>query len=459
MGTDYRIRTNHNNLFRSIPYRPSIAKPNAYYAYAQSATTTIAAFINRHKPQLLAEYEPGLFKDIGFLRKFQRRVRKWSRQEYADSYRDPGKRRFYTRVASDLDCGRKTVSSVVVPHTKMEKMLAEKYKAPRLIQARHPTFNVEYGRYIKPLERATKGDVHFGKGNFDEVGSKVHKLSRRYKYYTECDHTSFDAHVTVEMLKLTHQYYQSCYPNDPTLVRLSARTIRNYCYTRNGESYIITGTRMSGDVDTSFGNSLLNYHILKTALKEAKINGDVVVQGDDSIIFSDAPLGPDFVALLRRFNMESKLAPSTTNIHHVEYCAAKLVYDNAGRPTMSADPQRIYDRYGFCFRPYDDRTYRKYLEAVSHCNWCLTKNTPASRTWRRVRGIQLRQLRLLEADELFFVHEETDGVREFTGIDPTPSMIEAWPGYDWNKPPLEYRKPPPQRRIIINHSSKEIVQF
>lgn len=459
MGPDYLIRSEHNNLFRTISYRPSILRPHDFYVYPQSATTTVAAYINRHRPQLLPEYDAGLFQDLRHLRRFQRRPKRWTRQEYADSYRDPGKRRFYTRVAEDLDSGRKKLSASVKPHTKMEKMSSTKYKAPRLIQARDPTFNVEYGRYIKPLERATKSDIHIGKGNFDEVGRKIHKLSKRYKFYTECDHSTFDAHITVEMLKLTHRFYQSCYPDDPVVCSLSARTIFNRCYTRNGESYTVLGTRMSGDVDTSFGNSLLNYHIIKTALDEAKIDGDVVVQGDDSIIFTNIPLGDVFAAQLRRFNMESKLSPSTTNIHTVEYCASKLVYDNEGRPTMAADPERIADRFGFCFRPYDQRTYSAYLAAVSHCNWCLTKNTPACRIWKRQDAISLKRLRLLEADELFFVHEETDGVRQFRGIDPTPSMIEAWPGYDWNRQVIEYKLPPDQKRTIINHESKELIQY
>lgn len=456
VGDNYRLYSDHNNLHRTTEYRPSIIAPHSFYIYPQCGVTTAAAYINRHRPQTLDEYNPRLFRNTGHLQRFKRHPRRWTREEYADSFRDPGKRRFYSRIASDLDLGRKRVSAGVQPFTKMEKMSTNKYKAPRLIQARNPTFNIEYGRYLKPLERACKDDIHIGKGNFDQIGAKVHKLAKRYKYYTECDHTAFDAHVTVEMLRLTHRFYQSCYPNDRDMVRLASRTIVNHCYTRNGESYHIRGTRMSGDVDTSFGNSLINYYILKDALKQLQIHGDVIVQGDDSIIFSDVPIGQEFVEILRTYNMESKISTSTTRIHTVEYCASKLVYSNSGRPTMAADPGRLRSRYGFCFRPYDEPTYKKYLRAVSHCNWCLTKNTPASRAWTKIENINLRHLRLLEADEIFYLTEESEGIRLCESNIPTPSMIEAYPDYDWDVTEIEYKLPPAQKKYIINHENKEM---
>jgi hypothetical protein len=43
---------------------------------------------------------------------------------------------------------------------------------------------------------------------------------------------------------------------------------------------------MSGDVDTSFGNSLINYYILISLLKELNVVGDAIVNGDDFIIFT-----------------------------------------------------------------------------------------------------------------------------------------------------------------------------
>nr|AZS32321.1 hypothetical protein 2 [Crane fly tombus-like virus 3] len=99
-------------------------------------------------------------------------------------------------------------------------MSTSKYKAPRLIQGRHPTFNLAYGRYIKPLEKSLKIDRHFGKGNYDDIGKKVHYFGKKYKYYTEGDHTTFDSHVTREMLQLCHRFYSRCYKQNRELHKL-----------------------------------------------------------------------------------------------------------------------------------------------------------------------------------------------------------------------------------------------
>jgi hypothetical protein len=48
----------------------------------------------------------------------------------------------------------------------------------------------------------------------------------------------------------------------------------------------ITRQQMPGDVDTSFGNSLIKYYILISLLNELNIVGDAIVNGDDFILFT-----------------------------------------------------------------------------------------------------------------------------------------------------------------------------
>jgi len=109
----------------------------------------------------------------------------------------------------------------------------------------------------------------------------------------ECNHSTFDAHVTIEMLEMTHRFYNSYHRNhNSEIQKYSRMTLINKCQNRNGDRYKIVGTRMSGDVDTSLGNSLINYAILKEAISIFKVKGDVIVNGDDSIIFLNEPIQP-----------------------------------------------------------------------------------------------------------------------------------------------------------------------
>lgn len=154
-----------------------------------------------------------------------------------------------------------------------------------MIQARDTSFNIMYGRFIKPLElrvtKYAKNKKNFGKGNYDEVARRIMQHRNKWKYYTEIDHKTFDAHVTVDMLKLTHRFYIHCYPDHERELRLLAnKTLTNKCRSRNNDKYVVKGTRMSGDVDTAFGNSLLNYGILKEALSMMNMRCDAIVNGD-----------------------------------------------------------------------------------------------------------------------------------------------------------------------------------
>lgn len=263
-------------------------------------------------------------------------------------------------------------------------MGTHKYKAPRMIQARHITFNIEYGRYIKPLEHfITKkhwNKTNFGKGDYDELGSRIHKLARKYKYYTECDHSTFGAHVTKEHLRLTHKFYQSCYRHDATLRKLSAKTLRNNCISRQGDKYKVKGTRMSGDVDTSFGNSLINYAILKQLLVELSLDGDVIVNGDDSIIFSNSPIQISrAIEILRTYNMETEIKSSVTNIHDVEFCRCKVILNDLGKYTMMINPKRLEDIYGMTYRQVN--SYVSYLVETAFCVAAINKANPVGNIW------------------------------------------------------------------------------
>ncbi|APG76415.1 hypothetical protein 2 [Sanxia tombus-like virus 8] len=368
----------------------------------------------------------------------------------------PSKRRFYQQVVDQIRNGRK-ITSGITPFTKLEKMGSNKYKAPRLIQARHPTFNIAYGCYIKPLERANKHKLQFGKGTYDEIGAKIHKLSRKYQYYTEGDHKTFDAHVTRDMLRICHEHYRSCYQQDNQLRRLCSKTLRNKARTREGENYSVVGTRMSGDVDTGYGNSIINYYILKKLLGILRIKGDAIVNGDDFILFTSSKLDSEQCKrILREFNMETEMGESTNNIHHIEFCRCRLIYHPDGHPTMAFDPDRLQKIYGATYLPWTDEQYTGYLQVIHHANFMINQNSPAHRQWRPLLSLEDKLKKYMTHSlERVFAKQSNNRVYKWDYL--TPSYIEAYPNYKIDKPQYPYYKPvAPQKRIVINHNIKEL---
>lgn len=276
-----------------------------------------------------------------------------------------------------------------------------------MIQARDITFNIEYGRFIKPIEDKCGKRVQFAKGTNNEIAKKIRKLAAKYSHYTECDHSSFDAHVTTEMLKLTHTFYQSCHYHNADLRKMSKKTLNNNCRTRDGIKYRIKGTRMSGDVDTSLGNSLINYAILKDAVTRMVGECDIIVNGDDSIIFTNRPLDiRQAEQLLKEYNMESKFKPTETNIHKVEFCRHKYIINNDGIPTMMIDPDRINGIFGMTYK--QQRDYLEYLRQVCICNIAINWANPIGRYWKQIyETCWTKPLNFAEIDDFKYIELRT----------------------------------------------------
>lgn len=330
------------------------------------------------------------------------------------------------------------------PFTKIEKMTTKKYKPPRMIQARHITFNISYGCFIKPLEEHVfKGPLkhHFGKGNYDEQARRIIKCKQMYKYFTELDHDSFDAHITQQMLSLTHKFYLACYRHNKELRELTKRTLVNFCRSRQGDKYIVTGTRMSGDVDTSLGNSLINYAIIKHMLELMGLDGEVIVNGDDSIIFTNEPINISVaVAILKTMNMNSKMKPSVTNIHQVEFCQSKIVMKNDGQYTMMMNPERLYTKFGMTYKNLPFKQYQLYLNELIYCLAFSHINTPVGYAWlslldeQLIDAIKKKQIltpkKMKYIEKSIFLVMERENKSEVCDNEITHSMYEAYPELD-----------------------------
>lgn len=277
------------------------------------------------------------------------------------------------------------VRSTVCPFPKVEKKNSNKYKAPRMIQARHITFNIAYGKYIKPLESIVtkyfRLHHHFGKGSPNEIAAKMNRLSMKYKYKTEGDHKTFDAHVTVEMLKLVHTYVSACYPKATELPRLMKCQLKNRCVSRNGDKYTVKGTRMSGDVDTSFGNSLINLAILYELLKQLGLKGEMIVNGDDFVLYTNDPINvAEAKSILATMNMETDMQESQLIDEMVEFCCQKLVVSASGNRTLVRDPTKTFGKFGMTFVKV--KRYSTYLLENLHGMWMMNKTNPMGVSFR-----------------------------------------------------------------------------
>lgn len=223
---------------------------------------------------------------------------------------------------------------------------------PRMIQARSPRFNVELGRYLRPMEhklyklKSKSGLPVIGKGLSPDQRAEI--LVQKWNRFNAplcigIDASRFDQHVDVECLKLEHDFY--CRSNaDPYLRTLLNWQLTNTCFTGSGVKYVVKGKRMSGDMNTAVGNCLLMYAMTRAALKMCGVHKyELFVDGDDTLIIveqSDRTKLDETMRYFLEFGHEIKLENESTKLEGLKWCQSKFMYVD-GKPKFVRDWKKV----------------------------------------------------------------------------------------------------------------------
>lgn len=216
-------------------------------------------------------------------------------------------------------------------------------KQPRAIQARVDAFKAHLGPWIAAFELQCRERLPiFIKGlDPQQKAAKIEELSQMSDLALEIDFSRFDRSLNAELLRNTeHVVYKHCLP--PAVARAMTLQLRNYVKTRNNAAYLVDGTRMSGDVNTSIGNCVVNA-ILMRALGLSL--GRLIAEGDDML----AAVTPKNIerldmTLLTRAGLtpEYKIIP----MNEAEFCSRRLIRTSLG-VRVCRDPRREIRRTGF----------------------------------------------------------------------------------------------------------------
>jgi hypothetical protein len=251
-------------------------------------------------------------------------------------------------------------------------------KDPRMIQHRHPVYTSQLARYIGALEPLinTQGQegvepVWYAKGmNSYGVAKHLRMLWDRAVFPTAvlCDASRFDAHVQVQHLALEHSYYDKVF-NSRRLRYLLKQQLHNKCYSKLGVRYTVPGGRMSGDRNTSLGNSLIN-RAVQFAVHPKAIGMAIV--GDDAVIILDGDTDVSPSTYLP-FGFNVKLDVVNT-FEHIRFCQTQPVQISTGTWRMSRDPRRAMTRD--VFTTHGDQARDRRLEAISLCLLATGRGLP-----------------------------------------------------------------------------------
>lgn len=260
------------------------------------------------------------------------------------------KRKLYGRAAESLML--KPISAEDAKLTtflKMEKAdFAKKLGVPRLINPRDPRFNVEWGRYIRQVEKRIYAQINHAFGytivakgmNASQRGATIHERWRRFidPVAVGGDARRFDQHVSAEALRWTHSVYRTYFERQELVDfgRLASWTINNRGVLRyNGGTlrWQRTGGRQSGDMDTSLGNIVLMCGFLYEIARRCEALGhriEFVDDGDDFVAFMERRSQNVFnqiaVEVFLACGFEVDFEPTVDVIEHVEFCQCHPVY-------------------------------------------------------------------------------------------------------------------------------------
>lgn len=255
---------------------------------------------------------------------------------------------------------------------------------PRVISPRDPCYNVKLGRYLKKLEKPLFSAID---GLFQErtimkglnAEKSANVLREKWESFTDpvavgLDASRFDQHVSKSALEWEHDIYLQCFPSGKhrrLLKKILDLQLENHCFgtVRDGElRYVVEGTRMSGDMNTSMGNCLLMCSMIWAYLHEFCINAKLANNGDDCVLFLERAdlnklnnLYPWFLDV--GFNMA--IEKPVDEFEQLEFCQTKPVFD--GRVWIMCRKPSALAKDAVLLHPWDDKSqsyFRGWLHSI-----------------------------------------------------------------------------------------------
>lgn len=264
--------------------------------------------------------------------------------------------------------------------------------APRIIQPRNPRYNVEVGRYLRPLEKRVYraiakvwGGTTVLKLNASQQATELRRMWDSFErpVAVGLDASRFDQHVSADALRWEHSVYTAVFSGDDRaeLERLLSWQVHNkgVAYTPTARvKYSVEGARMSGDINTSLGNCLLMCAMVWAYCRACGVKARLANNGDDCIVIMDKCHLDSFRTGLEAWFCEMgftmKVEEPVETFELIEFCQMKPVRVPGGwRMVRTFDRAIAKDTVSLL----DLSTgFQAYLGAVGDCGLAVSSGIP-----------------------------------------------------------------------------------
>jgi len=388
---------------------------------------------------------------------------------FAKSHPSSRQRRKYQDAVDDLlrnplNVEEDSKVKAFIKNERMPEVDPANLKPPRMIQGRSTRFTAMLGKYLKPIEKWFWGNSiqplrHlFSKDmNALQIGTRMMHLGDKSNLgddpivgdlvYIENDFSRFDSTQSVCLLKEEAKIYKMAgpgYHKSRTLSLLLKSQLANRCRTRHGIKYSSQGRRMSGDYNTSLGNTVVNYLALESMARMTGIKYDAIINGDDSVICIRLQDLDAYLSFgkehFRKLGLITKMN-TVRDLHEVGFCQGKVVVTSEGA-RLVRHPARAISHTAVSVKRYGSRQWLAWLRAVGECEVATNKGVPVLQSlglclmrnaWAcgRVNAAYDRDIWYRKAGERVGVCPITDTARFWfwAAFDVTPAeqkRLESW---------------------------------
>jgi len=312
------------------------------------------------------------------------------RHKVVNSYKGPWRAKYFAAWQLYHEVGLLDRFGRTTLFCKDDLEMGRPEKAARAIQYRHPVFALEQGKFTKPIEkwfyhlRDEFGTLIVGKADPFTIAGELVNKSKHFAdpVYLMLDASKFDSCVDIKWLQICLSIYLKLFPKrfHRTINFIWKKTFINRGSTRKGLKYRTHGTRMSGDMDTGLGNSIIMYLMLTSYLQNHRIRHSLLVNGDDSLVViarADLQKAKD-ISIFTTFGFNMKFEVAQT-IQQAEFCQSRLIFSDYG-PTMARKPARIMGRTSWTTRDYGVKNTRSFVNTLGLCERAASFGVPIAST-------------------------------------------------------------------------------
>lgn len=307
-------------------------------------------------------------------------------------------------------------------HTNYWTQETTKKPVPRLINPRHPLYNLELGKYTVQVEHQIYEDIGkmFGrpciakgmnyweraatiKGHFDEFQDPV---------WVAGDASRFDQHTHTLSLKLEHKVLKRYYPGDRKLRHLLELQFgnRGFGFTSDGFLQAELGDmRMSGDMNTALGNCIISAALVWTRLHELGVRGYALVDGDDFGVVMERSDARRFMQgageWYLRYGYNIAWEEPVDVIEKVAFCQTHPIWTPDGY-VMCRDPHKVLNSdlcgYSQC---QSDKYYLALVAAIGEAGCSIAAGMPILQEFYRTAvrlGKRNDKVKLIEFEKYWY---------------------------------------------------------